>query len=257
MDRSRLTASVDGSARLCDAHTGAPVGPPMRQQGSIFGVAFTADSKTAVTSGLDGTIRFWDAHTGGLKRPPIGVRGHVHSLAVSPDSKTILAGGDRIAWFCDVESGRVRGEPLEHKSEVSVVAFSPTGSQAMTYSDEGVVRLWEVATGRPVGPPRTVGASICKAFSPDETMLLAGRADGTARLWDVATGHPLGPPLMHRSEVVSVAFRGDGRMVATGDDQAAHLWDAPEEVAGDPARLLSGLRSSPTNNSTQRETPSA
>jgi eukaryotic-like serine/threonine-protein kinase len=233
-----LTASVDGSARLWDAHTGAPVGPPMQHQGSIFGVAFTADSQTAVTSGLDGTIRFWDARTGGLKRPPIGVRGHVHSLAVSPDSKTILAGGDRIAWFCDVESGRVRGEPLEHKSEVSVVAFSPTGSLATTYSDEGVVRLWEVSTGRPVGPPRTVGASICKAFSPDETMLLAGRADGTARLWDVATGHPLGPPLMHRSEVVSVAFRGDGRMVATGDDQSAHLWDAPEEVAGDPARLL-------------------
>ena len=166
------------------------------------------------------------------------MRGHVHSLAISPDSKTILAGGDLIAWLCDVEGGRVRGEPLEHKAEVSVVAFLPTGSQAVTYSDEGVVRLWEVATGRPVGPPRTVGASICKAFSPDRTMLLAGRADGTARLWDVATGHPLGPPLLHRSGVISVAFRGDGRMVATGDDQAAHLWDAPEEIAGDPTRLL-------------------
>jgi hypothetical protein len=201
-------------------------------------VAFTADSQTAVTSGLDGTIRFWDARTGGLKRPPIEVRGHVHSLAISPNSKTILVGGDRIAWFYDVESGRVRGEPLEHNSEVSVVAFLPAGSQAMTYSDEGVMRLWEVETGRPVGPPRTVGASSCRAFSPDGSMLLAGRADGTARLWDVATGHPLGQPLFHRSGVVSVAFRGDGRVVATGDDQAAHLWDAPEEVAGDPDRLL-------------------
>jgi WD40 repeat protein len=69
-------------------------------------------------------------------------------------------------------------------------------------------------------------------------MVLAGRADNTAGLWDVATGQPLGPPLLHRSVVSSVAFRGDGRMMATGDDQAAHLWDAPEEVAGDPARLL-------------------
>jgi WD40 repeat protein len=114
------------------------------------------------------------------------------------------------------------------------------------------MRLWDAATGRPLGPARNVGrststafahgggvgASRGKAFSPDATLLLSGRADGTARLWDVATGHPVGPPLWHGSEVQSVVFRPDGRLLATGDATAAHLWDTPQPIAGDPARVL-------------------
>jgi eukaryotic-like serine/threonine-protein kinase len=233
-----LTGSGDGTARLWDARTGRPLGPLMGHIGLVSAVAFTPDGETAVTGSFDGGIRLWDARTGRVRRPPIGLQSHIHSLAVSPDGQTILAGGDSRAWLCDVENGRVRGEPLVHTANVSAVAFSPTGPNVLTYSDEGALRLWDLETGRPIGPSRPVGASTCTGFSPDGTLLLAGRADGTARLWDVATGQPLGPPLRHQSGVAAVAFRSDGRLLATGDQEAAHLWDAPERIAGDPNRIL-------------------
>jgi hypothetical protein len=100
--------------------------------------------------------------------------------------------------------------------------FSPPGSRDHT------ARLWDTATGQPLGPPLTHrGPVYAVAFSPDGKTVITGSWDNTARLWDATTGRPLGPPLTHRSMVYSVAFSPDGNTVLTGcRDNTARLWDA-------------------------------
>jgi WD40 repeat protein len=117
---------------------------------------------------------------------------------------------------------------LEHGSAVYAVAFSPDGKTIATGSADGTARLWDTATGKPVGSPLNhVGDINAVAFSPDCRIIATGSADRTARLWDAATGKPLGPPMNHLGDINAVAFSPDGKTIATGSrDNTARLWDA-------------------------------
>src|SRR4029079_8950089 len=75
------------------------------------------------------------------------------------------------------------------------VAYPPGGKLVATASFDGTARLWDAATGKPVGPPMFIEKNLSLraiAFSPDGKTLVAGapRGPGTA-MWDVpepATG---------------------------------------------------------------------
>jgi tetratricopeptide (TPR) repeat protein len=111
------------------------------------------------------------------------------------------------------------------------VAIRPDGKRFLSGSGfpffgTGEARLWDVLTGKPVGPPlRHQRVVMAVAFSPDGRTALTGSRDGTARLWEAATGKEL-RVFKHPDGVLAVAFSPDGRRVLTGgEDRTARLWD--------------------------------
>ncbi len=125
---------------------------------------------------------------------------------------------------------------LSHESPVDAAAFSPDGKTVLTGGDDRFARLWDVASGRPVGQPiRHEGVVASVAFSLDGKTLLTGCTDKTARLWDAATGQPVGTPLSHGKAVGTVAFSPDGKTFLVGIEGTARLWNiATQRPIGEP-----------------------
>lgn len=116
-----------------------------------------------------------------------------------------------------------------HTAEVKSLALSPDGRLLASGSADQTVLVWDMETGRQIGPPLEghSGEVNSVAFSPDGRIIASASADHSLILWNASIGRPIGLPLTsHTGSVNSVAFSPDGAILASGsDDRTIILWD--------------------------------
>ena len=195
-----LTVAIgrsDSIVALYDLRTGRQTGK-LVGYGSITDLDFSPDGKLLATATLGGSAFIWDVAAREHRVQPPRWRRLSLAVRFSPrDGKLVAVGetsGRVVFWKLDPThrfqgawAARPVGQPLTgHNGGVDSLDFSPSGSTLVTLSDDGKLRLWDVATRKLIGaalPASNTGGSV--HFFPDGKHVLGVFGSGTGIVWSV------------------------------------------------------------------------
>ncbi len=183
-------------------------------------------------------VRLWDARTGAAQGRLSTVLLPQHRAHYSHDGSQLVSWGFTPrgdVWLWDPGSGTLRAT-LAHGEQVSYASFSPDDRWILSSTFDGMVRLWDAATGALVYA-RQAGAAkqgLRASFLGTGDTFATITLDGTAREWTTATGD-VRQSLPFPAIRVASFSDDDGvvRRIATcGDDGVARVWDDSGKLLG-------------------------
>nr|POE78059.1 wd repeat-containing protein 5 [Quercus suber] len=167
--------------------------------------------------------------TGLSYRLHMTLRGHKRDASCAVRKKlTLGSAADCTIRIWDAYTGQLSHTLEGHLAGISTIAWSPDSKILASGSDDKIIRLWDISTGKCLPTP-LVGHHnyvYSLAFSPKGNMLVSGSYDEAVFLWDVRAARIMRSLPAHSDPVSGVDFVRDGTLVAScSSDGLIRLWD--------------------------------
>src|SRR5205807_3945051 len=121
------------------------------------------------------------------------------SVAVSPDGSIAIGSSDRDApGITLLDAAGRTSKSLTTTGVVNGLTFAREGQVLVSGGADADVTTWDVATGRPFGPPRTEESTFAVngvALSPDGRTIAEAGESGRVKLWPLVVERPLATTL--------------------------------------------------------------
>lgn len=225
------SASAEGTITLFDVRSERE----MRlsgHTGQVNSIAWARDDSFLVSGSSDGSVRIWNPETGeAISSFELGEE--VSSIALSPNGGRLALSFGHSVEVRELES---ESEPLVfegHDDLINDLAWSHSGAQIASASDDGTVRIWNAESGEEIAALSAAAEAWmqCVAWSPDDAELASGTDGHTLTIWDarewtetLSYGGLMG-------EFRDLAWHPNGYELAIADGEGIGIWNVqnPEE----------------------------
>jgi len=234
-DGTRLASAMNAvlsnsyAVQLWDVVTGKEIQTLARPQSSIAGLEFTPKGNQLICTTQQGFWYLFDAASGkqlsqnraNADSANVAIALYRHGLTPEQSANPLplvtnlwdLATGE------DVLSGK---EPYS----LRCFAFAPDDRTVLAGDRRGIIRFWNIATGkeirRLVDPKKSDLAGF--SFMQDGKLLMSWQWDRTIHLWDLGTGDLVQSFRGGGREQRAVAVSADGKLASVSLSTTAALW---------------------------------
>lgn len=246
--KTLVAGSFEGTVRRWDTGPSpfAELSPLRGHNGWVQAVALHPDGKRLFSADSWGRLTGWPLETK-VPNPLWTVAGAhdgwIHALAIRPDGQLVASGGrDRTVRLTSPDKG-AKVRTLDAGEDVLAVAFHPDGKSLLTGDLKGVIKQWDLATGKRVREfdakvlfrrdrIQDVGGVRCFAFNADGSVLFAGGTQpksggfvqGTPIIlafdWKTGTGKPVYQGANdNEGYVLDLHWHPDGFLMAVSSGQ--------------------------------------
>jgi len=213
------------------------------------GFAISPNGRTIAGVRLSPELRFFDVDSGQKIGEDVTLEDeNLTTVAFSPNGESVAVGTqDGDIYLLARGEGRVwdvRPVTIQTNHRVYALAFNNDGTLLASTHGDASVRVWDSATGAPVGDARGGHGSVATslAFSPDGLWLASGGRDDNVILWPLGDNESdvFNLPA-HTDWVSTVRFHyteTERYLITGGRDGFVHLWDMGLSI---PNRLGNGF----------------
>ena len=190
------------------------LGSPIRLSviSEIYDLDLDPNTALVAVGADDGNIYLWDV-------PP--------QINTSPPPDFELA--QETTWTRHVWTG--------HTAPVIAVTFAPDGSTLISVSQDGEIRIWDVASEQTRTSIAAGGPLVDADVSKDASSVAVLGQDGAIQIWDLATEKQIQSVAPDDEERLVVALNAVGTQIAAGEGENAQTWDVG---TGEPIQTLQG-----------------